>query len=96
MHRALMPPLLRTRTHTHTRTHAHTHTQTHTLCPTKVLPLENKMKKPQHSTRVLVTAMVIITLLYATFSGLGYIAYGNKVEGSITLNLFSLRIGACW
>ncbi len=53
------------------------------------------MKRPEHSKRVVVVAMILITLLYVVFGGLGYITYGDEIEGSITLNLLSLRVGAC-
>lgn len=60
-----------------------------------VLPLENKMKKPEHYRRIVIAAMTVVTLLYTSFAAMGYIVYGNEIEGSITLNLSSIfRIGA--
>lgn len=36
---------------------------------------------------VLNTGMVIVAALYTAIGFFGYLKYGNKVEGSITLNL---------
>lgn len=52
------------------------------------------MKKPQNSKRVIYASMAVVTLLYVVFSVLGYMVYGNKILGSITLNLQSDRLGA--
>ena len=55
-----------------------------------VLPLENKIKKPQQMlglTGVISTGMSAVTVIYAICGFLGYITYGKKVEGSIALNL---------
>ncbi|XP_017477887.1 PREDICTED: proton-coupled amino acid transporter-like protein pathetic [Rhagoletis zephyria] len=55
-----------------------------------VMPVENSMKKPQQflgCPGVLNTAMIVVVSLYATIGFLGYVRYGDKVEGSITLNL---------
>ena len=54
-----------------------------------VLPLENKMKHPQHAIRVLVVGMTIVVLLYVVFGVLGYLTYGASIQASITLNLKS-------
>lgn len=55
-----------------------------------VLPLENNMKTPQDFggwTGVLNTGMVIVACLYTSIGFFGYLKYGDKVTGSITLNL---------
>lgn len=62
--------------------------------PSQVLPLENKMKKPQNSKRVIYISMAVVTLLYVVFSVLGYMVYGNEIQSSITLSLQSDRLGA--
>ena len=60
------------------------------LPPPQVLPLENKMKYPHHfagTFGVLNTAMFLVVILYAATGFFGYLRYGSKVLGSITLNL---------
>ncbi|XP_055382276.1 proton-coupled amino acid transporter-like protein CG1139 [Condylostylus longicornis] len=55
-----------------------------------VMPVENTMKKPQHflgCPGVLNTAMITVIILYATIGFFGYVRYGDKILGSITLNL---------
>ncbi|KAJ0175508.1 hypothetical protein K1T71_008667 [Dendrolimus kikuchii] len=55
-----------------------------------VLPLENNMKTPDDFggwSGVLNTGMVIVAALYTAIGFFGYLKYGDKVEGSITLNL---------
>lgn len=55
-----------------------------------VMPLENNMKTPKHFLGlcgVLNRGMSGLTLLYMIFGFLGYLAYGDETEGSITLNL---------
>ena len=47
------------------------------------------MKTPQDAPRVLTFTMVGVILLYVIFGVLGYIVYGEEIEGSITLNLVS-------
>lgn len=53
----------------------------------KVLPLENKIKNPSHFSGVVYLAMGSITVLYAVFGTLGYLAFGDDIDDSITLNL---------
>lgn len=56
----------------------------------QVLPLENNMETPQDFsglTGVLNTGMVIVAALYTSVGFFGYLKYGDKVAGSITLNL---------
>ncbi|XP_021914744.1 proton-coupled amino acid transporter-like protein pathetic isoform X3 [Zootermopsis nevadensis] len=55
-----------------------------------VMPLENNMKSPRHFLGlggVLNQGMAGVTLIYILLGFLGYLKYGEKTEGSITLNL---------
>ncbi|XP_055705064.1 proton-coupled amino acid transporter-like protein CG1139 isoform X1 [Phlebotomus papatasi] len=55
-----------------------------------VLPLENNMGNPEDLggwTGVLNTGMVIVACLYTAVGFFGYLKYGDKVSGSITLDL---------
>ncbi|XP_064535960.1 proton-coupled amino acid transporter-like protein pathetic [Drosophila montana] len=55
-----------------------------------VMPVENSMKKPQQflgCPGVLNTAMITVVLLYTVIGFFGYVRFGDKVRGSITLNL---------
>ncbi|KAJ9584881.1 hypothetical protein L9F63_020781, partial [Diploptera punctata] len=55
-----------------------------------VLPLENSMEKPEKflgCPGVLNIAMGIVVALYAIIGFFGYLKYGDKTEGSVTLNL---------
>lgn len=55
-----------------------------------VMPVENEMKQPQHflgCPGVLNTSMGTVVILYTVIGLLGYIRYGDAVEGSVTLNL---------
>ena len=52
-----------------------------------VLPLENKMQKPEHFKRVLNFGMIFVFMLCLTFGFLGYDKYGDDIEASISLNL---------
>ncbi|XP_068392346.1 proton-coupled amino acid transporter 1 isoform X2 [Eschrichtius robustus] len=56
-----------------------------------VLPLENKMKDPGKFSFILYGGMAIITVLYISLGSLGYLQFGAKIQGSITLNLPN-----CW
>jgi len=53
----------------------------------KVLPLENEMKKPEDFTWVLNVGMGIISVMFVAMSTLGYLAFGNETQGSVSLNL---------
>lgn len=56
----------------------------------QVMPLENNMKSPRHFLGlggVLNQGMAGVTLIYILLGFLGYLKYGDKTEGSITLNL---------
>lgn len=55
-----------------------------------VLPVENTMREPKKLlgwTGVLNVAMVVVVILFAGMGFFGYLCYGEKVEGSVTLNL---------
>ncbi|XP_060520372.1 proton-coupled amino acid transporter-like protein pathetic isoform X2 [Cylas formicarius] len=55
-----------------------------------VMPLENHMQTPQHFTGlcgVLNQGMAGVTLVYILLGFFGYLKYGEKTMGSITLNL---------
>ncbi|RCN33507.1 transmembrane amino acid transporter protein [Ancylostoma caninum] len=55
-----------------------------------VLPLENKMRKPQDMLGffgVISISVAFICTVYVTVGFLGYLTYGHDLEGSITLNL---------
>ncbi|KAI6174660.1 Aa-trans domain-containing protein [Aphelenchoides bicaudatus] len=55
-----------------------------------VLPMENRLKHPKKMVGpfgVLSQGMSLVTVVYAACGFFGYITYGNKVQGSITLNL---------
>lgn len=55
-----------------------------------IMPVENSMEKPQHflgKPSILLISMIIITVLYTVIGLLGYIRFGDKIRGSITLNL---------
>ncbi|XP_074086464.1 proton-coupled amino acid transporter 1-like [Macrotis lagotis] len=56
-----------------------------------VLPLENKMKKPEHFPVILYGGMIIVFLLYVSLACLGYLKFGDAIQASITLNLPN-----CW
>uniref|UniRef100_A0A6B2FW96 Proton-coupled amino acid transporter 1 (Trinotate prediction) n=1 Tax=Myxobolus squamalis TaxID=59785 RepID=A0A6B2FW96_MYXSQ len=52
-----------------------------------ILPVENAMKKPERFFMVIDLSMGFVCLLYITSGFLGYAAFGDKVRGSVTLNL---------
>lgn len=55
-----------------------------------IMSLENDMKNPAHFIRcpgILHIGMGCVTLLYVVIGFCGYLKYGDKAEGSITLNL---------
>ncbi|RLN94007.1 hypothetical protein BBJ28_00026267, partial [Nothophytophthora sp. Chile5] len=51
-----------------------------------VLPLENSMQNKGNFTPILVSTVVIVTSLYATFGICGYLAFGEATDAVITLN----------
>uniref|UniRef100_K3X1R1 Amino acid transporter transmembrane domain-containing protein n=1 Tax=Globisporangium ultimum (strain ATCC 200006 / CBS 805.95 / DAOM BR144) TaxID=431595 RepID=K3X1R1_GLOUD len=52
-----------------------------------VLPLENSMQTKANFTPILVSTVVIITSIYATFGICGYLAFGDATQDVITLNI---------
>lgn len=56
----------------------------------KVLPLKNEMEKPKHFQKplgVLNTGMSVVIFLITGVGFIGYLKWGEEVEGSLTLNL---------
>jgi proton-coupled amino acid transporter len=45
------------------------------------------MKNPKNISYVIYSAMTCIVSLYASFSIIGYLVYGNNLQSSVTLNL---------
>jgi len=55
-----------------------------------VLPLQSEMKIPEQFTKrfgVLNVGMTIVASLLIVMGFLGYLKYGDEVQGSLTLNL---------
>ncbi|EDV24991.1 expressed hypothetical protein [Trichoplax adhaerens] len=52
-----------------------------------VLPLENRMKKPQNFGKILWAAQIFTATCYMLMAVGGYLRYGSHSKGSITLNL---------
>ena len=43
--------------------------------------------KPRHFNVVMYAAMTVVTFIYVAIATLGYLAFGNNIKESITLNL---------
>jgi proton-coupled amino acid transporter len=55
-----------------------------------VLPLQNAMRKPTNFSKVcgvLNVGMVVVTTIFVCFGFMGYLKFGEAVEGSLSLNL---------
>lgn len=52
-----------------------------------VLPLENSMQHKRNFTPILISTVVIVTAIYATFGICGYLAFGDATQDVITLNI---------
>lgn len=52
----------------------------------QVISVENNMKTPRSFNLVMSLAMAIICVLYAAFGFVGYLRYGERCMGSVTLN----------
>ena len=57
------------------------------VCFVQVLPLENKMKNPKLAKPVIYTGMTVVVSLFCSFSLLGYLVYGTRIQASVPLNL---------
>ena len=57
-----------------------------------VLPIENKMRQPEHAVQVIAITMIIVTFVYTAFGVFGYLTFGENIAASITLNLLSKNI----
>ncbi|KAL7070818.1 hypothetical protein ACQ4LE_010090 [Meloidogyne hapla] len=57
---------------------------------TLVLPMENKLKRPSQMLGpfgILSSGIFLASLVYSSIGFFGYVAYGDKIKGSITQNL---------
>jgi len=55
-----------------------------------ILPMENKLRDPNEMVKkcgVVPTNMGIVTAIFTALGFFGYVAYGNQIKGTITLNL---------
>uniref|UniRef100_A0A1I8BZZ8 Aa_trans domain-containing protein n=1 Tax=Meloidogyne hapla TaxID=6305 RepID=A0A1I8BZZ8_MELHA len=55
-----------------------------------VLPMENKLKRPSQMLGpfgILSSGIFLASLVYSSIGFFGYVAYGDKIKGSITQNL---------
>jgi proton-coupled amino acid transporter len=52
-----------------------------------VLPLQNSMNSRKAFKSALNTGMLIVSIMYMSMAILGYLAFGDSICGSITLNL---------
>ncbi|XP_062513841.1 proton-coupled amino acid transporter 1-like [Corticium candelabrum] len=52
-----------------------------------VMPIENKMKQPLDFGKVLVCGFTFVSIIYVITGLLGYMCFGQNIQGSVTLNL---------
>ena len=51
------------------------------------MPIENKMKQPLDFGKVLVCGFTFVSIIYVITGLLGYMCFGQNIQGSVTLNL---------
>lgn len=49
------------------------------------------MKTPKHAPYLIYAGMSFVTLMYAVFAIMGYLAYGEDVADTVTLNLCAIN-----
>ncbi len=52
-----------------------------------IIPIQESMKHPRNSPRVMFVVMIIITTLFTVMGAVSYAAYGSKTETVVLLNL---------
>ncbi|KAK9709857.1 hypothetical protein K7432_008754 [Basidiobolus ranarum] len=52
-----------------------------------VIPIVNAMKEPEKFPRMMVTAMVVMTVLFVSVGALSYSAFGDEIQTVVLLNL---------
>lgn len=51
------------------------------------MPVEKKAKKPKDFVPVMYGSIIFVVMLYVLVGLFGYLAYGDDIKGSVTLNL---------